>query len=84
MLNLNTCLQIVGSKALWSLCLLLCVLPPQNKSCLVLSCLISLESDWGLHCSNKESVGLDQTGHMLMLICFCAKYWLSHASAFTY
>ena len=35
---------------------------------------ISLESDWGLHCSNKESMGLDQTGHMLMLICFCAKY----------
>ena len=27
---------IVGSKALWSLCLLLYVLPTQNKSCLVL------------------------------------------------
>ena len=40
MLILYICFQIVGSKALWSLCLLLYVLPTQNKSCLVLSCLV--------------------------------------------
>ena len=38
MLILYTCFQIVGSKAPLSLCLLLYVLPTQNKSCLVLSC----------------------------------------------
>ena len=37
LLVLYTCFQIVGSKALWSLFLLLYVLPTQNKSCLVLS-----------------------------------------------
>ena len=36
-ITLYICSQIVGSKALWSLCLLLYVLPTQNKSCLVLS-----------------------------------------------
>ena len=38
MLILYTCFQIhvVGSKGLWSLCLLLYALPTQNKSCLVL------------------------------------------------
>ena len=30
--------QIVGSKASWSLCFMLYVLPTQNKSCLVSSC----------------------------------------------
>ena len=42
MLILYICFQMVGSKALWSLCLLLYVLPTQNKSCLVLSCLVLL------------------------------------------
>ena len=36
MLIVYTCLQIVGSKALWSFCLLLYDLPTQNKFCLVL------------------------------------------------
>ena len=40
MLILYTCFQIVGSKALWSFCLLLYVLPTQNKYCFVLSCLV--------------------------------------------